>query len=88
MNDGLLKAQQMEIPVNFCSDKVQNLNKRTSGRAGRSGREGGRGRQHRSMEKGVRNQASSLFENTCNGFTEDRTGNWVWKWDLWKIISL
>lgn len=28
VNNALLKAQQMEIPVNFCSDKVQNLNKK------------------------------------------------------------
>lgn len=29
VSDPLLKAQQMQIPVNFCNDKVQNLNKRS-----------------------------------------------------------
>lgn len=29
MSDPLLKAQQMKIPVNYCNEKVQNLNKRT-----------------------------------------------------------
>lgn len=59
MNDALLKAQQMGISVNFCSDEVQNLNKRISGRAGRRGSESGGRKPNMSMEKGTRHTPTS-----------------------------
>ena len=54
VSDPLLKAQQMKILVNFCNEKVQNLNKRTVW----EGRKEGMGERERkaALEHGKRSE--------------------------------